>query len=246
MDLMMSQETLYTIGELADLAGVTPRTIRYYTAEGLLPRPDARGQYALYGEEHLLRLQLIARLKAAYLPLSEIKAQIQPLDLDQVREFLEEYPDPPEPEPTTSAADYLSQLMARQQAATLSNRQTLEGRAAASMPRMQAFAMPPEEDSPTQPPSATPPYGFAEPASMPPPAPAPAGAQPGLLRKLIPQRRAPAEPEPPAAPPAAEERWRRVSLAPGVELHVREPLAPTVRERVERLLVLARDLFSGD
>jgi DNA-binding transcriptional MerR regulator len=58
----MAEETLYTISQLAEAAGVTPRTIRYYTAEGLLPRPDARGQYALYSQDHLLRLQLIGRL----------------------------------------------------------------------------------------------------------------------------------------------------------------------------------------
>jgi len=242
----MSEETLYTIGDLADRAGVTPRTIRYYTAEGLLPRPDARGQYALYGEEHLLRLQLIARLKAAYLPLGEIKAQIQDLDLSQLRALLQEYPDLPEP--STSAADYVSHLLARQQTATLSSRQSLAGQAAASMPRMQAFSIqPPDEDSPAQP-AATPPYGFAEPIALPPPAPAlaPAAAQPSLLRKLIPQRHTRAEAEPLAEPaPAAEEHWRRVSIAPGVELHIREPLAPTLRERVERLLALARDLLTG-
>jgi len=39
----MAEAMFYTIGQLAELAGVTPRTIRYYTAEELLPRPDARG-----------------------------------------------------------------------------------------------------------------------------------------------------------------------------------------------------------
>src|SRR5438045_3652795 len=33
-----------TIAELAARAGVTPRTIRYYVAEGLLPPPGGRGQ----------------------------------------------------------------------------------------------------------------------------------------------------------------------------------------------------------
>ncbi len=75
----MNKETLYTIGELAEATGTTPRTIRYYTAEGLLPPPDTRGRYALYGQEHIDRLQLIARLKDAYLPLGEIKARMEQL-----------------------------------------------------------------------------------------------------------------------------------------------------------------------
>ena len=86
----MAETTLYTISQLAELAGVTPRTIRYYTAEGLLPRPDARGQYALYGEPHLLRLQLIGQLKETYLPLGEIKMRIENLDDAQIRALLDE------------------------------------------------------------------------------------------------------------------------------------------------------------
>lgn len=73
----MAEEEHYTIGELARLAGVTPRTIRYYTVEGLLPPPEARGRYARYGPEHLRRLQRIAELKASYLPLSVIRGRLE-------------------------------------------------------------------------------------------------------------------------------------------------------------------------
>ena len=38
----MTEEFSYTIGELAEAAGVTPRTVRYYTAEGLLPAPKKK------------------------------------------------------------------------------------------------------------------------------------------------------------------------------------------------------------
>ena len=37
-----------TIGELADAAGVTVRTIRYYINEGILPTPELQGRYTLY------------------------------------------------------------------------------------------------------------------------------------------------------------------------------------------------------
>src|SRR5688572_6152833 len=64
------------IAELAQRAGVTPRTIRYYVAEGLLPPPGGRGQRRAYGPEHLERLDAIRQLKAAYLPLHEIRRRL--------------------------------------------------------------------------------------------------------------------------------------------------------------------------
>ena len=105
----MREETLHTIGELAEKAGVTQRTIRYYTAEGLLPAPDTRGRYALYNADHLNRLQLIARLKDAYLPLGEIKARMDRLDAEQVEQLLAKYVAPPGP--SSSAADYIAQVL---------------------------------------------------------------------------------------------------------------------------------------
>jgi DNA-binding transcriptional MerR regulator len=88
----MSNQQRYTISELAQQAGVTPRTIRFYTSEGLLPPPDSRGRYALYSEDHLARLHLIARLKAAYLPLNLIREQIGNLRASEVRKLLESLP----------------------------------------------------------------------------------------------------------------------------------------------------------
>src|SRR5687767_178938 len=107
----MAEEILYTISELADAAGVTPRTIRYYTAEGLLPPPDARGRYALYTTDHLHRLLLIARLKEAYLPLNEIKARLDRLAAEEVEQVLSETSrSVPQPAPS-SAADYIAQIL---------------------------------------------------------------------------------------------------------------------------------------
>jgi len=244
----MAEETLYTISQLAELAGVTPRTIRYYTAEGLLPRADTRGQYALYGPEHLLRLQLIARLKDAYLPLGEIKARIEHLDIDRIRELLEEDRMDRDSAPT-NAADYLSQVLARQlppanykQIAERDERYALSTRPAFTVQQRVG------EDEPAPPPApAAPSYGFATPAM--PPAPEPV-QQPGLLHKLIPQRRARAEGEPPAAAPqlgaVPHESWQRIPLAPGVELHVRQPIAAKLQERIQALIALAQNFFGGE
>ena len=79
-----------TIGELADAAGVTVRTIRYYVNEGLLPPPEQSGRYALYENWYLDRLELIRRWKDAYLPLKEIRTRIAPLSNEEVRRMLKQ------------------------------------------------------------------------------------------------------------------------------------------------------------
>jgi DNA-binding transcriptional MerR regulator len=82
------QQTLYTIDELAEFTSVTPRTIRYYTTEGLLPPPDVRGRYALYSDEHLRRLRLIVRLKQSYLPLLAIREKLAQMSDQEVADIL--------------------------------------------------------------------------------------------------------------------------------------------------------------
>jgi DNA-binding transcriptional MerR regulator len=69
----------YSLDELSSEADVTPRTIRYYIAEGLLPPPDSAGRHARYTQEHLDRLRLIARMKEQYLPLKEIRRRLTSL-----------------------------------------------------------------------------------------------------------------------------------------------------------------------
>ena len=53
------------IGDVARLAGVTPRTIRYYEEIGLLPAPDARepGAHRTYAPSDVERLTELIRLK---------------------------------------------------------------------------------------------------------------------------------------------------------------------------------------
>lgn len=65
------------LAELADRAGVSPRTIRYYIQEGLLPSPEARGPGAHYGPEHLDTLRIIKRLQYDHLPLAEIRRLLE-------------------------------------------------------------------------------------------------------------------------------------------------------------------------
>ena len=53
------------IGELAELTGTTPRTIRYYEEIGLLPAPDdrAQGKHRCYTEADVERVREIRRLR---------------------------------------------------------------------------------------------------------------------------------------------------------------------------------------
>jgi DNA-binding transcriptional MerR regulator len=66
----------YKLEELAEEAGVSPRTVRYYVQRGLLPAPEFRGKDTAYGREHLLRLHAIKRLQQAHLPLDEIQIRL--------------------------------------------------------------------------------------------------------------------------------------------------------------------------
>jgi len=72
---------LYRIGELSRLAGVSPRTIDYYTTLGLLsPARRSTGNYRLYDDETLKRIRRIEHLKAQKLTLEEIREQFTALD----------------------------------------------------------------------------------------------------------------------------------------------------------------------
>jgi DNA-binding transcriptional MerR regulator len=73
------QERTLRIGELAKLAGTTPRTVRYYEEIGLLAPSDERGAGAhrTYGVGDLERLREILRLKS-----------LLGLSLDELREVM--------------------------------------------------------------------------------------------------------------------------------------------------------------
>lgn len=188
----MNHEPEYSISELARQAGVTPRTIRYYTSEGLLPQPETRGRYARYRASHVQRLQQITALKAQYLPLSVIRER-----LDTAAG--QEHDQPVRATPTRSAD-------------ARSDTNTGERVALRPVPATLALDVPPPPE----------------------PAPLPLGQYqffPDLPEPLA---------EAGDAPPAAE-TWQRVVLAPGIELHVREPISAAQRERLLALIAAARD-----
>jgi DNA-binding transcriptional MerR regulator len=63
----------YAIGELADLGGVSRRTVRYYVQERLIPTPSGVGRGNHYGREHLDRLLQVKALQEAGRTLDEIR-----------------------------------------------------------------------------------------------------------------------------------------------------------------------------
>lgn len=63
------------IGEAAAAAGMTPKTLRFYEEQGLLP-PARRGPngYRQYGEDSVARLDFIARGRTAGLSVAQIQS----------------------------------------------------------------------------------------------------------------------------------------------------------------------------
>src|SRR5215510_2236601 len=70
---LVSDAVLYAIGDLADLGGVSRRTVRYYVQEGLLPAPLGLGRGSHYGPAHLEQLLKVKAMQEAGRTLDEIK-----------------------------------------------------------------------------------------------------------------------------------------------------------------------------
>jgi DNA-binding transcriptional MerR regulator len=244
----------YSVKELAMRAGVTPRTIYYYVGEGLLPPPEGGGPASTYGEDHLLRLHLIRRLKDEYLPLAEIRRRLAGLGTEELRALLDA---PPAAPPPDSAREYLARLLgARKDAArgvadrpapSTPPEPSAQSAARASLPAgAPAPLLGPPDDVPGEQ-SSTP---------LPPTAPAYAPLARVAPRMSSPPYGAAAEDAPPAtwaeverAPPRrengppTEQMWRRIQVSPDVELHVRVDGASKARRRLDRMVEALRRIL---
>jgi predicted DNA-binding transcriptional regulator AlpA len=69
----------YSIDELADLGGVSRRTVRFYVQEGLLPSPLGVGRGSHYDRSHLDRLLQVKAGQEAGRSLDEIRERRGPL-----------------------------------------------------------------------------------------------------------------------------------------------------------------------
>ena len=223
-----TQHARYTLTELAGLAGVTPRTVRYYTAQGLLPAVATSGPGAKYGDAQLARLRVIRRLQRDHLPLAAIRQQLEGFDDAAILTLSES----PPATPPDSALDYIRRVM--QDAAPRPS--------AASVPMpAPAVATPADRAVPASPAPASPAPASPAPASPAPASPAP--ASPALASRPLAIEPAP---EPASALPLQRAQWERVTIAPDIELHVRRPLPRTLAKRVDRLIAIARDLLEED
>jgi DNA-binding transcriptional MerR regulator len=81
----VADSTRYAIGDLADLGGVSRRTVRYYVQEGLLPQPLGLGRGNHYGEEHLAQLLRVKALQEAGQTLDEIRRELGQRPFDKLR-----------------------------------------------------------------------------------------------------------------------------------------------------------------
>ena len=210
-------EERFSIGELAAAAATTPRTIRFYTAEGLPPQPLTEGRNAIYMDGHRRRLRLIQRLKAAYLPLSAIKEQMSGLTDVQVNSLLERggphrvenTPVPPAPRTRAaatmpaeaSAMEYVAQILAVAEQ-SVAVEPTGEGFVHSKRILIMSPALHVDGDS---------------------------SSVSNRQSELVEGR---------------PERWARIVLQPGIELHLREPLTQARRAQINQLIRIARKLFA--
>lgn len=127
----------YSLDELSREADVTPRTIRYYIAEGLLPPPESIGRNARYAQDHLDRLRLIGQLKEQYLPLKEIRTRITSMSPEKVRDAASTLEPPAASHPSmveSSAGDYLANVLREPAAPYAARERRSMPRAAMSAP----------------------------------------------------------------------------------------------------------------
>lgn len=72
----------FSIGELAKLLDITPRSIRFYEEQGLL-NPTRQGQTRVYSNTDKVRLKLILRGKRLGFSLAETKTLFELYDSDK-------------------------------------------------------------------------------------------------------------------------------------------------------------------
>jgi DNA-binding transcriptional MerR regulator len=222
----------YSLSDLARLADVTPRTVRYYVALGLLPSPEAAGPATRYGESHLARLRLIRRLQRDHLPLAEIRIRLERMSDDEIIATVSAL-DAREPDPSQDPGDTLAFVHSLMQQSGIRPAVVDRGRTpGVSMHRMAVVV---SLDAAGAEAAAGPPPGALSPSAPAPSASGPAGSITGLV--------AGSGSSSATRPGPDRTTWERIVVSPDVELHVRRPLDRTSNKRVDQLERIARELF---
>ena len=251
-------EERYGIGELADAAGVSVRTVRYYIGEGLLPPAVTAGARSYYTREHLDRLRVIGRMKDAFLPLKEIRRQLTTLDDESIRQIADEA--------ASDGADFDVAAMHLEPFEPFDKSGSYDAPAAGTpRPEASGFIHGYEDirapARPSAPPAAAPLEQQARPGRQSPaseyiarvlgrparhaqprarrslPAPAPA-AEPFAMESAA-DYRAPHAAPPPVEPAA----WRRIAIGDDAELLIREETYHRRRAKVDWLIDWARKVL---
>ena len=222
----MAPTETYPLREFASLAGVTPRTVRYYISEGLLPSPGA-GPQARYTQEHLERVQLIKELQRSHLPLAEIRHQLGAVSHDDVRRLL--HARRPDAQRQTSALDYIRAVLSGTSPRPAPRPAPAPVPAPAPAIPSPARASPPAQVAPSRPDAVASVHEDVEP----------------MYRQLT--HAAPAyvaTPSPQLQPDRSH--WERIALDPDIELHIRRPLTRRQNRAVSRIIGAAREILEED
>ena len=80
---------VYTVKKLADIAGISVRTLHYYDEVGLLkPHSRSRSGYRYYGDDAVLKLQQIMFFRELGFGLDDIRKIISSPDFDVLEALL--------------------------------------------------------------------------------------------------------------------------------------------------------------
>ncbi|MEU8683971.1 MerR family transcriptional regulator [Streptomyces sp. NPDC048611] len=91
MTVPASPDGMWSIGELAEQAGVTVKTVRFYSDRGLLPEAGrSAGGHRRYGPGALDRLRLIRSLRTLDLPLPQVDRIVAQEDTPGAADVLED------------------------------------------------------------------------------------------------------------------------------------------------------------
>ncbi len=222
------------ISDLAERAGVSVRTIRFYISEGLLPPPQAHGRYSVYDEEYLTRIELIKLLKNAFLPLKEIKRMVESLSKAEIESMLHKLSEPDSPAPLASP----QAPAAAPQASPAKGAGIKEG----GLPEALDYISRVLKSQAAPAASRTPPAVPAAPA-MPKPVNQP-GRPVRRARAGLPELEADADAAPLAQPEEGPSSWRRYTIQPGVELLVSEQVYHQSAPSISKIVAQVKQLFS--
>jgi DNA-binding transcriptional MerR regulator len=207
----------YSLQELADAAGVSVRTVRYYISEGLLPPPVQAGARSHYTRHQLDRLHLIGLLKDAFLPLKEIRRRLADLSDDELRQALEEAGQP-------DAGGPAHQRVMHEDLAAPS--WEMPNRARESLPLASPMRSVREPDDEA--------LDYINRVLEDRKAP---------RRHIVPPRPLPPAPHP---PPAPERTWRRLPIGDDAELVISDELYRRRKDRIDALITWAERMLTQD